>query len=57
VMRVPPGLGRRSVAFQPFVQRFASSLADFTRDFPYHFFNFFDMWAPTPERRDGSRSR
>ncbi|WP_005036002.1 lysophospholipid acyltransferase family protein [Holophaga foetida] len=52
VIRVPPGLGRRSGNFRPYVQVFAASLEAFTRDFPYHFFNFFDMWAPTPERRD-----
>ena len=52
ILRVPPGLGRRSENFRPYVQAFATSLEAFTQDFPYHFFNFFDLWAPMPERRD-----
>ncbi len=52
VFRVPPGLGRDPGAYGPYAQRFADALAAFADRFPYHFFNFFDLWeapqAPHP---------
>lgn len=57
VIRVPPDLGRNPAAYRPFVERFTRTLSDFTQEFPYHFFNFFDLWesgvdsgSPTLER-------
>jgi len=43
-IRVPPGLGRDQQAFVPYVQEFAASLEEFSREHPFQFFNFFNMW-------------
>ena len=44
VIRVPAVAGRSGAAFAPYVAEFAAALEKFTRDHPYQFFNFFDMW-------------
>jgi predicted LPLAT superfamily acyltransferase len=44
IIRVPPGVGRDQQAFIPYVQEFAASLEQFSRDQPFQFFNFFNMW-------------
>lgn len=44
VIRVPAGLGRNEEAYRPYVSQYAQALEEFTEDYPYQFFNFFDMW-------------
>jgi predicted LPLAT superfamily acyltransferase len=44
VVRVPEGLGRKPQAYEPYAREFAARLEEFVRDYPYQFFNFFDMW-------------
>ncbi len=44
VIRVPGGLGRSEKAYAPYAGRYAEVLEAFTDDYPYQFFNFFDMW-------------
>lgn len=46
VVRVPPGLGRKPQAYEPYALAFVERLEAFVRDYPYQFFNFFDMWDP-----------
>ncbi|MBW1776806.1 MAG: lysophospholipid acyltransferase family protein [Deltaproteobacteria bacterium] len=45
VIRVPAGLGRSPRAFGPYVHRFVAALDAYTREHPYQFFNFYDMWT------------
>ena len=45
VVRVPPGLGRRPEAYRPYAAAYAQALEGFLASYPYHFFNFFDLWA------------
>ncbi|WP_306602214.1 hypothetical protein [Geothrix sp. 21YS21S-2] len=45
VVRVPPGLGRAPEAYLPYAAAYAQALAGFLDAYPYHFFNFFDLWA------------
>jgi predicted LPLAT superfamily acyltransferase len=45
-LRVPGGLGRGGRAFADYARQFAETLEDYTRQYPYQFFNFFDMWEP-----------
>jgi len=45
IIRIPGGLGRSAEAFRPYVERFVRALEAYTRDQPYQFFNFYDMWA------------
>lgn len=51
VIRVPAELGRSSSAYSPYAAQFASALEEFVDRHPYQFFNFFDMWAPVPHKR------
>lgn len=44
IIRVPAVAGRNGAAFASYVTEFAAALEKFTRDHPYQFFNFFDMW-------------
>jgi predicted LPLAT superfamily acyltransferase len=43
-LRVPGGLGRGGRAFADDARRFAETLEKYTQQYPYQFFNFFDMW-------------
>ena len=44
VIRVEPDLGRSHEEFAPYVGQFVRALESYTRDNPYQFFNFFNMW-------------
>ena len=44
VIRVPPEGGRRETGFAPFAGEFVSILEDYVREYPYQFFNFYDLW-------------
>lgn len=46
VFDVPKELGRASSAYLPYAREFVSALEEFVEQYPYQFFNFFDMWAP-----------
>jgi len=48
-IRVPENLGRSGEKFTPYVKMFVESLEDFTKEKPYQFFNFYDMWDPLKE--------
>ena len=37
---------RRQEAIQEYAQKYADTLADFVRDAPDNWFNFFDFWLP-----------
>lgn len=45
VIHVPEKLGRSADHYIPHVTRFVKALESFTREHPYHFFNFYDMWG------------
>jgi predicted LPLAT superfamily acyltransferase len=55
VIDVPAGLGRNPQRYAPFAQQFAECMERFVEEFPYQFYNFFDLWqppkptAPTPD--------
>jgi predicted LPLAT superfamily acyltransferase len=44
IIRVPDGLGRSGDNFLPYISEFVKSLEDFTVEYPFQFFNFYDMW-------------
>jgi predicted LPLAT superfamily acyltransferase len=44
VIEVPPGLGRNPQAYAPYAQMFADSIEAFLRDFPWQYYNFYDLW-------------
>jgi predicted LPLAT superfamily acyltransferase len=41
---IPAGLRHEPQKFLPYVQHFASCMEMLTQKYPYHFFNFYDMW-------------
>jgi len=55
VIRVPENLGRAAEAYVPYAREFACSLEEFVAEYPYQFFNYFDMWTQPPSRPDSSR--
>ncbi len=42
---LPPNLRRNPQALQEYIQIFATTMEDMVQKYPYHFFNFFDMWG------------
>jgi predicted LPLAT superfamily acyltransferase len=44
VIRVPEGTGQPPSAFAPALAQFVRALEDYTRDHPWQFFNFYDLW-------------
>jgi predicted LPLAT superfamily acyltransferase len=48
IIEVPPNLGRATEPYAPYAQQFADCIEQFTRDFPWQYHNFFDLWRPEP---------
>ena len=44
IIEVPPNLGREASHYAPYAQQFADSIAEFTREFPWQYHNFYDLW-------------
>ncbi len=44
VIAVPPGLGRDAQSYTPYAQSYIDCIARFTGQYPWQFFNFFDLW-------------
>jgi predicted LPLAT superfamily acyltransferase len=45
VLRVPEHAGRGAPGYRPFAESFVRLLEECVRDYPFQFFNFYDMWA------------
>lgn len=45
IIDVQPGLGRNSRDYAQYAQRFADCMEEFVRDYPWQFYNFYDMWS------------
>lgn len=45
IIRVPENLGRNSSAYRVYTEQYIQVLEEFVHDYPYQFFNFFNMWA------------
>lgn len=46
LLQVPEGLRRQPARIAPFLQTFTQALEQMVIDYPYQFFNFYDMWEP-----------
>jgi predicted LPLAT superfamily acyltransferase len=44
VIEVPPGIGRNPGDYAPYAQQFADCLEEFVAEYPWQFFDFFDLW-------------
>jgi len=44
IIDVPPNLGRDAQDYTPYAQQFAYAIEEFTREYPWQFHNFFDLW-------------
>jgi len=56
MIRVRPGLGRSDKEFLPYVSQFVRALESYTRDHPYQFFNFFNMWENNRSEGQGGNA-
>jgi len=45
IIQVPEGLGRSGEAYRPYVAQFVEELEMFVQNYPYQFFNFYNMWT------------
>lgn len=45
IIHVPAKRGKTGDAYKPFAREYVSSLEAYTREHPYQFFNFYDMWG------------
>jgi predicted LPLAT superfamily acyltransferase len=52
IIRVPENLGRGPSAYQPYAKEYVQALEGFVEEFPFQFFNFFDMWTAPPTKPD-----
>ncbi|NOQ52183.1 MAG: lipid A biosynthesis acyltransferase [Desulfuromonadaceae bacterium] len=64
VIRVPELQGRNAETFRPYAAEFSAALDKFCQEYPYQFFNFFDMWLkqqpdnkPTIRSHDGYQGK
>jgi predicted LPLAT superfamily acyltransferase len=55
IIRVPENLGRAASAYRPYAEQYTQTLEKFVEEFPFQFFNFFDMWTKPPSEPDPSR--
>jgi len=44
IIHVPDNLGRSGESFRPYVTQFINELERYTLNYPYQFFNFYNMW-------------
>jgi len=49
IIQIPPKLGKKKETYKPYIQEFVTSLEVFVQEYPYQFFNFYDMWEPDQE--------
>jgi predicted LPLAT superfamily acyltransferase len=55
IIRVPENLGRAPSAYKPYAEQYIQALETFVQDYPFQFFNFFDMWTEPHSERDPSK--
>jgi predicted LPLAT superfamily acyltransferase len=48
IIEVPPNLGRKPADYAPYAQQFADAIEQFTNDYPWQFYNFYDLWNSPP---------
>ncbi len=51
ILQLPRHLRRKPEELQAYVQGFADEMEDMVQKYPYHFFNFFDMWDSNDRTR------
>jgi predicted LPLAT superfamily acyltransferase len=49
IIHIPAKLGKKKEKYKPYVQEFVTSLELFVQEYPYQFFNFYDMWEADPK--------
>lgn len=56
IIRIPPGLGRKTENYHIYASRFASALENFLEQHPYEYFNFFNLWESQINATESTRS-
>jgi predicted LPLAT superfamily acyltransferase len=49
VLRIPEISGRSAAPYRPYARIYAEALEEFVQQYPFQFFNFFDMWSRPEE--------
>jgi predicted LPLAT superfamily acyltransferase len=44
IIHIPAKLGKNKENYKPYVEEYVASLELFVQEYPYQFFNFYDMW-------------
>lgn len=44
LFRVPENSGRNAEKLQPYARQFTAAMEEFVAEYPYQFFNFYDLW-------------
>ncbi len=44
IIHVPPKPGKSPQSYAPYIQAYLTTLEQYTKDHPYQFFNFYNMW-------------
>jgi len=50
IIHIPAKLGKKKELYKPYVQEFVTSLELFIQEYPYQFFNFYDIWEADREQ-------
>ncbi|MBU8850112.1 MAG: lysophospholipid acyltransferase family protein [Desulfobacterales bacterium] len=50
IIHIPAKLGKKKERYKPYVQEFVTSLELFIQEYPYQFFNFYDIWESDQEQ-------
>lgn len=53
VIDIPPGLGKKAINYTPYAQMFADSLEAFVKEYPWQYYNFYNLWQEDGKGSDG----
>jgi predicted LPLAT superfamily acyltransferase len=57
VLRVPHMAGRSGEPYRPFVEEYVEALERFVAEYPYQYFNFFDIWESEEDAQGERRQK
>jgi predicted LPLAT superfamily acyltransferase len=55
IIDVPAKIGRNAADYAPYAQQFADAIQQFTMDYPWQFYNFYDLWGDAKDQAEPER--
>lgn len=55
IIDVPAKVGRNAADYAPYAQQFADAIQQFTMDYPWQFYNFYDLWGDAKDQAEPER--